>query len=350
MLKKRKKNWILVTIYSFLIVVVSFFLLVSIDLLVKSLNPEKHNKQLSLAYNTLDKVSYTVDLLESDLSNNYNTDMDKSYISSLIDKMNFNVYFEYNSSKQLDYDYEYRITAYLTGEYVNQNVWKKKYEIVPSTINTIYEDNYLEINKTFEIDYQMYSEVANNLKKETSLNLNTYLDIVFEVYITSPYMSKIDVQNLVNIKIPLAQELTKVTYNQNGYVSESIYESKKVDEKTSLFIKIMYLCGTIISTLLELMLLYRLAKLTSKDRFLYEIEGVFKLYKDILIEVEEIPFHKQYGNIEVTNFTDLVDVSNKLCLPILYKKIGEDYHFFIITDKFFYNYLVRRRFFYNNEK
>lgn len=348
--KKRKNNWIKVTIYSILIVFVSFFLLLSIDLLVKSFNPEKHNTNIIMSYNADDKVEYYITAFDTGYNDNLNLGMNQKYITSLIDDIKFNIKFNFYSSKLIEYDYEYSAVASLYANYEGNNIWTKVDDLIAIQNVHLDEDNSIELFKSFIVDYDTYNNLVKDLKEKLEIDINSYLSIKFNVKVKSKDLKDFIYVEEVIARMPMLEEMTSITLTHNGYSSDDITAPIEMDEYTCLLLKLMYLVGTIISFILELYLLYKLAKITSRDRFQYEINAVFKIYDDILVEVDEIPLHKQIGEIDVTNFQDLVDVSNKLCLPILYKKIGEDYYFFILTDKYFYSYIVKRRFFNKKNK
>ena len=120
MKKKRVKNWVKVLVYSFLLFFTSVFIIVSASLLYRSLNPEAHKDNLLVSYNSEDNLSYRIKTKENSFYSDSDMNMNKQYVSAVIDKIIFDVSYEYNASKLLDYEYDYSIVATLVGDYKSQ--------------------------------------------------------------------------------------------------------------------------------------------------------------------------------------------------------------------------------------
>ena len=349
MRKKEKLNNLKVTLYSILVVAISFILLVSIDLLFKTINPNNHDKKDIVNYNAEDKITYNVEMTENDFYESKN-DNNNKYISSLVDYFDFNVLFNYESSKLLDYKYNYSVNASIVALSDGEVIYSKDVKLIPEITNEVDKENYININPRFKVKFREYNEFMKNYKDTVNMDITSYIKVVFKSTITSSDIEDFKYHDVIEIKIPLLNDLTSVTFDQTGFKNGEAYLISTVTEKSSTPFKLLYLFGCLVSVIIDGILLYHLAKLTNRDRFYREMNAVFKVYADILVEVEEVPIHKQLGEIVITNFVDLVDVSNKLCLPILYKKTNNEFIFFIMTDKYFYKYMISKRIFNRENK
>jgi len=346
--KKRLKNWVNVTLFATGIVLTTIFLLISAVLLYRSYNPAMHQKSLLVSYNSEDNVSYKI----TAKANSYYTDddlvMNKQYVSSVIDKIIFNVSYNFDSSKLLDYTYNYSIIATLIGNYdgssEDDELWSKEFILEPSTSLNLEDANSISVVKTFEIDYQTYNSIMQSFKEEFNLMVDAYLNIDFKVNVKSTVgdNNQIDEDDLINIKIPLLSDTTYITYNKTGIVNNNIWTTVNDLEQTSILLKIIYGIGLLFGTILDWLLLLKAYKTTEKDRYYYEVNKILKSYSEILVAVEEIPEHLELKDIKVSNFKDMIDVNEELHLPILYFEENNKINFFIISETHFYTFIIKR--------
>ncbi len=351
--KKRLKNWVNVTLLSTGIILTTIFLLISAVLLYRSYNPATHKKNLLVSYNSEDNISYKI----TAKANSYYTDadlvMDKQYVSSILDKITFNVSYNFDSSKLLDYTYNYSIIATLVGNYngsgKDSELWSKEFILEPSTSLNLEDANNISVVKTFDIDYQTYNSIMQSFKEEFNLKVDAYLDINFKVNVKSTVgdNNQIDQDDWINIKIPLLGDTTHISYKKTGVVDNNLWTTVNDVEQTSILLKIMYGIGLLFGAVLDWLLLLKAYKTTEKDRYYYEVNRILKSYSEILVEVEEIPEHLQLKNIKVSNFKDMIDVNEELHLPILYYEENNKINFFIMSETYFYIFVIERTGFNN---
>lgn len=346
--KKRLKNWVRVALFSIGIVLTTVFSLISAVLLYRSYNPATHNKNLLVSYNSEDSLNYKITTKENDYYLDTDLGMDKQYVSSIIDKISFSVGYNFNSSKVLDYKYDYSIVATLVGNYdggsKNNELWSKEFILEPSTSIELESSNDITINKKFDIDYQTYNSVMQSFKNEFNLMVDAYLNIDFKVNVKSAVgeNNQIDESNLINIKMPLLSDTTYIDYTKTGIKDNNIWTTVSKTEQTTIFLKILYGVALILGLVLDGLLLLKVYKTTEKDRYFYELNKIFKFYADILVEVEEIPEHHKLKNIKVSNFKDMIDVNEELHLPILYFEGKNKTNFFIMSDIYYYEFILSK--------
>lgn len=346
--KKRFKNWVRIFILITSISLTTLLLFISTVLLYRSYNPSVRNKNLLVSYNSEDSISYKVKTNDNQFYLDDQLDMDKEYISSIIDKINFNVSYKFESSKTLNYEYNYSIIATLISNYnvdnSNKEIWKKEFIIVPETNMLVEEDNFIEINKDFEIEYQTFNDIMKAFKNEFSLDVNAYLNIDFNINLKSDSLENNSIieNNNINIQIPLLSNTTSIKYIKDGIKNNSIWTTVKDMESTSIIVKIIYGLVAILSFILDSLLLMKVYSITKKDRFYYESNKILKSYSDVLVKVNEMPGYLELKNINVSNFEDMIDVNDELHLPILYFEEENKITFFIMSDSHYYVYKLKR--------
>lgn len=355
MYKKRLKNWVNVALLATVITLTTIFLIISAVLLYRSYNPATHQKNLLVSYNSEDNLSYKITAKANSYYKDEDLVMNKQYVSSIIDKILFNVSYNFDSSKLLDYTYDYSIVATLIGNYdgsaKDDELWSKEFILEPSTSLNLEHANNISVVKTFEIDYQTYNSIMQSFKEEFNLMVDAYLNIDFKVNVKSTVgdNNQIDENNLINIKIPLLKDTTYITYTKTGIVNNNIWTTVNDLEQTSILLKIIYGIGVLFGAVLDWLLLLKAYKTTEKDRYYYEVNRILKSYAEILVAVEEIPEHLELKNIKVSNFKDMIDVNEELHLPILYFEENNQISFFIISETHFYVFIIKRTGFYNKK-
>jgi hypothetical protein len=346
--KKRLKNWARVGLISSGIILTTVFSLLMFILLCRSYNPKTHDRKLLVSYNSEDSLTYKVNAKQNSYYTNNDLSMGKQYISSILDKIDFKVGYDFESSKLLNYTYNYSIIATLVSNYDGGNkdkeLWSKEFIIEPQTTIQNKDTNSIGINKGFSIDYQTYNNIMQSFKDEFKLNVDAYLNIDFKVDIKSNTSTnnQIEESNLINVKIPLLKDTTYITYSKTGVVNKNIWATVNDVEQTNIFLKVLYGLGLLFGCLLDRLLLLKIYKVTEKDRYFYEINRIFKSYPEILVKVLEVPEHLKLKDIKVSNFNDMIDVSEELHLPILYFEDKSQTEFIIINDIYFYNFTLKK--------
>ncbi len=355
MYKKRLKNWVNVALLATGVTLTTVFLLISAVLLYRSYNPATHKKNLLVSYNSEDNISYKITAKENSYYKDKDLIMDKQYVSSIIDKIAFNVSYNFDSSKLLDYTYNYSIIATLIGNYdgsgKNDELWSKEFILEPATSLNLEDANNISVVKTFEIDYQTYNSIMQSFKEEFNLMVDAYLNIDFKVNVKSTVgdNNQIDENNLINVKIPLLGDTTYINYTKTGVVDNNIWTTVNDIEQTSILLKIIYGIGVLFGVILDWLFLLKAYKTTEKDRYYYEVNRILKSYAEILVAVDEIPEHLELKDIKVSNFKDMIDVNEELHLPILYFEENNKISFFIISETHFYVFAIKRNGFYNKK-
>lgn len=355
MYKKRLKNWVNVALLATGVTLTTVFLLISAVLLYRSYNPATHKKNLLVSYNSEDNISYKITAKENSYYKDADLIMDKQYVSSIIDKIAFNVSYNFDSSKLLDYTYNYSIIATLIGNYdgsgKNDELWSKEFILEPATSLNLEDANNISVVKTFEIDYQTYNSIMQSFKEEFNLMVDAYLNIDFKVNVKSTVgdNNQIDENNLINVKIPLLGDTTYINYTKTGVVDNNIWTTVNDIEQTSILLKIIYGIGVLFGVILDWLFLLKAYKTTEKDRYYYEVNRILKSYAEILVAVDEIPEHLELKDIKVSNFKDMIDVNEELHLPILYFEENNKISFFIISETHFYVFAIKRNGFSNKK-
>ena len=140
----------------------TIILFFGIIMIIKSFKVEQEKQNLLYSYNINRNLNYTVNLIENSFFEKPTMDMNKTYISSLVDKINMDFSYSLSGSKKANTKYNYQIVAITDVKYssvnpdnANQSIWTKQHVLVePKQLET--DGSNFTINENFDVDFATY--------------------------------------------------------------------------------------------------------------------------------------------------------------------------------------------------
>ena len=136
----------------------TIILFLGIIMIVKSFIVEQGKENLLFSYNISRNLNYSVNLVENEFFANQTLDMDRTYISSLVDKINMDFSYSLSGNKKSNTKYMYQIIAVTDVKYANVNedsnktIWSKQEVIVePKELDA--NGSNFTINENFDVDF-----------------------------------------------------------------------------------------------------------------------------------------------------------------------------------------------------
>ena len=178
------KQWVQV----FLLIIVLIIMAGSIWAIVKSVSGEETAKEELYTYNYNSNLSYRVVLKDNPFFANKTLGMNKQYIASLIDHIEVDTKYNFQSSKDLEYNYTYEIVATAKGTYSESEaksteVWSKNYPIVPLATKTGTGKD-IAINQTVSMNYNTYNQVMTDFRNQFGLSVDASVDVSLKINVT----------------------------------------------------------------------------------------------------------------------------------------------------------------------
>ncbi len=341
------KQWVQVFLLIIVIVVMAF----SIWAITKSISGGKSEKDELYAYSYNSNLGYRVLLKDNTFFTTKSLGMNKQYIASLIDRIEVDAKYSFQSSKELDYTYSYDITATVKGDYAEADgktaeVWSRSYPIVPAETKSG-TGQAITINKTVSIDYNTYNQIMIDFRNKFGLNVESSVDLVLKINIAGSLKGKeqtLQESNTMKLNIPLVKPTIEIKpdYVNNG--GKTIYDEAKVG-KVKVNIPLLTL-----GIALLLFMVFMLKKLgssllttTKKSEYVLTLNKILRDYGDVIAKAENVPNLTQYDVVHIKDFTDLVDIEEELHSPIIYNEIREDLEcwFMIFHEKTAYKFILR---------
>ena len=320
--------------------------------IAKSITGPGSNKEELYSYNYNSNLSYRVVLKQNSFFTSNILGMNKQYITSLIDHIEVDTRYNFQSSKKIDYTYSYNIVASVKGTYSSADddkaaeVWSRDYAIVPLESKNGTGQN-ISIAKTVSIDYNTYNQIMVDFRNQFGLSVDASVDVALKININGGLPGKdrtLQETNTMTLSIPLVKPTIEIKpdYVNNG--GKTIYTpEKQTDVKVNIPLLVFGVALLLFMVFMLKKIGHGLLQSTKKSEYVITLNKILKEYGDIIAKAENIPNLTQYDVVHIKDFTDLVDIEEELHSPIIYNEIREDLEcwFMIFNDKTAYKYILR---------
>ena len=312
----------------------------------------KVNSSDSVSYNEIGDVDYRVYLKENDYYDESYLDAGMQYIASLINTINVDFNYEVHTTEELDYHYNYEITANLvvTDRNNSSRVLYERPEALVSNKTVQVTDNNFVINEDVDIDYDEYNDYVNAFKSDYALNVDSNLVITLSVTTVGDYEptgDELNLDNEISITIPLSEQTidiamqTEDNIDNNGVIS-NVTESG-ITSPVSFIAGIIF---DLIGIALFGVAVYIYLSNNPKDIYETEVNKILKNYDRLIVtskrpNINENEFQKV---IRVTSIEELIDAYETTKQPIIYYEVipGEKSYFVIINGDILYKLTITR--------
>ena len=352
-MKKEKENKLILKqwVRIFLLIAVIAVMVVSIVSIVKSLNPEQAGKEKLYSYNYTSNLNYKVYLKNNQFFTTPYLGMNKQYITSLIDHIDVDTVYNFQSTKDLDYSYSYEIIATTKGLYQNTEgqdveVWSKSYPIDNQAAQSG-SGRTFTINKNISLDYNEYNEIMTDFRNQFGLSMDARVDLSVKINVVAGLKGQsekgLQASNTMVLEIPLLQQTISIKPNYVNNGGDTVYKTQTENPGINVTLLVFGIVLLLISLVVFKMLVKSLLAVTRKSEYVLALNKILKEYADIIAETDNMPNLENYDVINVKNFNDLVDVEEELHSPILYFDVKEDVEsvFVIVNNNTVYKFTLR---------
>ncbi len=341
------KQWVRVV----LLIVVIAVMIASIVSIVKGLNPAQAGQEELYSYNYNSNLNYKVYLKDNSFFTTPYIGMNKQYITSLIDHINVDANYTFQSTEDLDYSYNYEIVATARGLYQNTDgkdveIWSKAYPVV-NQANQSGSGKTFSINKNIDLNYEQYNQIMTDFRNQYGLSIDARVDLSMNINITAGLKGQTEKglkeTNTMTLEIPLLQQTINIKPNYVNHGSNTIYKDASTEKEINIPLVAVGAVVLVIALIVFKVLVKSLLAVTRKSEYVLALNKILKEYGDIIAETHNMPDIDKYDIINVKNFNDLVDVEEELHSPILYFEVRENYEsiFLIISNNTLYKFTLR---------
>lgn len=328
----------------------TIILFLGIIMIFKSFKIEQGTQNVLYSYNVSRNVNYKVNLIENDFFENQTLDMNKTYISSLVDNINMNFTYSLYGNKKADTTYVYQVVAVSNIRYSSntsdsgESIWAKQYRIVePKTVET--KNSNFSINESFDVDFATYNNEVKNFKEQ--LRIPVEADLQIKLIVRSdmdvPGVEDTVVESsIMNLKMDLAEDVFTIEKDFDNNSTESVLEttedSKKVNKPLVGIGAVFVICAIMII----LDSIRKSIKFSKKSDYAIALNRILKNYGDIVAEIVSPVEIDSLNVIDVKNFDQLLDIEEEIRMPILFYETipDEQGEFIIVCDSVAYRYVI----------
>ncbi len=331
----------------------TLILFIGIIMIVKSFKVEEGTQNLLYSYNINKSVNYTVKLKENNFFTTNELEMDTTYISNLVDKINMDFSYSFSGNKKAKTKYIYQIVGITNVRYdsneseteSNNNViWSKQHVILEPKEVEIEQANF-NVKENVDINFSEYNEEVKNFKQEMKMPVNADLQIKMIVRSDSDVPGvdkKVTEISIMNLKMDLNQDVFTIEKDFKNADSKSIIESTETTKNVNKPVFVVGCLFVVIAIMIVLASVKKYIKFSKKTDYDIALNRILKNYGDIVAEVVSPVEIDNLNVIDVKNFDQLLDIEEEIRMPILfYETIEQEQgEFVIVCDTVAYRYVI----------
>lgn len=329
----------------------TIILFLGIIMIIKSFKVEQAKQNLLYSYNINRNLVYSVNLIDNDFFEKQTMEMNKTYISSLVDKINMDFSYSLSGNKKANTKYTYQIVAVTDVKYSsvnpedsNQSIWSKQHVLVEPK-QLVADNSNFTINENFDVDFATYNNEVKEFKEQLKLPITADLQIKLVV------RSDMDVQGLedtvvessiMNVKMDLAQDIFTVEKQFENTDNKSVVETTEKKNEINIPLLIIGSICVLIAILIMLDSIRKSIKFSKKSDYAIALNRILKNYGDIVAEIVSPVEIDNLNVIEVKDFDQLLDIEEEIRMPILFYETipDEQGEFIIVCDNMAYRYVI----------
>lgn len=329
-------------------IILIIFSCVNIGKMITKTNTINSKKEI-YNYTNKFKYDYTVNLIENQFIPTRTFEMsDKAFITDLIDNINMNFYYNYEGSTDSTINYDYQIVGVLSAVYTadgtENKIWEKE-DVIKPVVSTAKTGNNVAINENIIIDLKQQNALVKAFEDQMKMSVTANYKVMLKIT-TKTNIEGEEVKNeyMPFVTIDLAKKITSITGESN--LEKTEYISKEYTETTEmsvtlLVVNIIIFIGSL--ALLGAMLKSRTIHIV-RNEYRQELNRILRLCQDKIVQVSKDPTPDKENIVDVTDFGEIIKVSEELFKPILYyyNEENEEAEFCVISNSIVYRYILKK--------
>ncbi len=274
------------------------------------------------------------------------------YAAQSIDYIKMNFQYDFEGKRDIDFIYNGIITANLIGTVKNnenqdKEIWNRTFYLSENKNDTILNKNNFSIQESVNINYAYFNDLARSYEKTYGIAIDAVLKVCFNISyhrnLSDLEMTSEDVQDKIELDIPLTNTVTEVKENYEKTTIQEIQPEVNANEKIYPIIG-----GSFIIIGLGIIIIIINVKKhpkTSDTRYDTAIKHILKWYKEIIVTITKEPNVTGLHLMELASLEDLIDVAEQNQKNMLYYEVlpHKEGKFYVIVDHFVYVYTIENK-------
>jgi hypothetical protein len=297
----------------------------------------------SISYQSSGLITPIVCLKDNDFISNECSSEDKSYVSSLIDKIILNYTYSLVTDKDAYYDYYYKITL-TTKANEKGDTSKPVYNegtILDEQSGTVDSTKVVAFNRKYDIDFPYYNNLISEFKRDYVLALDSKLNINVYMSMTGHYGGEGETrtkEHNIDIIVPLSEQTVNIDRTNLSFgTSEEFTAMAHESSQQILFQRII----SIVDAIYLVFMVFIIIKIVPKESvYNKKLKRILNEYDRAIVKTNNLPELANYKLIYVASFLELLDAKESLNEPILFSegKHHDSAHFVILNGDEAYIY------------
>lgn len=302
----------------------------------------------TLSYESKLKVNHSVNIIENEFISKEVLPGGGTYITDLVDSMDFNLSYDYKTSEILDIKADYTIKATIVG-YYNQNavgadnpvIWEKEFILKDNQTITGSSMNF-SIEEELNLDLDSYNEEAMKFKNTLEIPTVTMLKLEMPVKLTaSNDKYELTDSKIITAEMKLTEKVFYVDAEQEKIEEQSFLPTKGKVQTTNSRGLVLHLSLLVSSLILIFLSIKRIPFVYHEFGYEDYIESLKFDYDDIIVETENMIDIRKYSSIFISSFKEMLNLSQNLETPIILFERQKFSTFYIIDGKIAYLFFVK---------
>ncbi len=272
------------------------------------------------------------------------------YISSLINVVNVDFDYILSANENLEYDYEYKISADLIITSKNEPdriIFQENHILQEDEI--VVNSSSVNISEDVDIDYVYFNNYVNEYKKEFGLLVDSYLVVTFDVIATGKsenILTQINSVESISVNVPLSEQTIAISNPavapESGYLSDV----GDITVENYLLFALAIVCAFfgIVMIVIVVKLVYAISK--GKDIYKVTINKYLREYDRMIVSTNQpdISENNFDNKIRVMSIEELIDAHDATGNPIIYYEVipGEKSYFILMSGTTLYKLTISK--------
>lgn len=274
---------------------------------------------------------------------------DKAYIADLTKTITprFRITYESESSAQVSYAYEVVATLYgsstVRDESDGVEVWSQQYTFVPLSSRTEQSTQAIRIDEAIELNFTDYNSLVSQFRDDIAVPIDGRLEVVMRASFNGEADGvSFNNESTATFTVPLGQQVFKTKTTTEEPIVEHIYSDSQQESLPLQPLRIAGFVAAVVAVALGIVaLLLGSERRVFKTPYQRKLAKIYRYYDSSIVKASQPVDTTGKQVVQVSNFTDMLDIEEDLKVPIIASELGDEAsRFTIIHEDMAYVYTL----------
>ena len=348
----KKLSWKLKTINKLIIVFIASILFAISGLFFARTGFHNYEKK-TVNYAENNQIHYQVYLKPNDFFESEYLEENKTYITSLIDKIHIDYDYQINFTEDVTGSYSYYLKAIVTANQTNSdsNYFTREYTLSEPKEQSFQNIRQLNINDSIDVSYDTYNELLIDFKEEFGVSMDGNLEVVLVVRnMVNHELEERTIlkESNLGLNIPLTTLTMEVPIESDSQNSTGELVSYEITKEGWFYpvarvLSILSYIASFLSIIYLIILCYQSYRMESK--YHKELKRILKVYDGVIVNLKNMPNVEVEKLLPVLSFEELIDAHSEVRNPINYIQKRDGAIFLLMSNGYYYYYKLKRELF-----